>query len=253
MIKLIILITLFLFSCKDKEKINLESAIDEYVFMDKGNVDENNIEKIKSKFENIKIEKLNIQEQVSQFYYLSKLSLQQSKYSEAYNYIIKAYEISKADSIFTLKEKIQDKLVNQREMIIDSSKTNLVWFNDTENKLIMFDANKINYSKSPKPQVSEKEMNIQNIVLNARNEIQELFKNDKIDIAISKCEMLINVLLQLKKDKQINVELSQLYQDLAILYAKNNKTDKALSSILKAIDLNPENKKNKEIKALLNQ
>ena len=43
---------------KDKEKINLESAIDEYLFMDKVNIDENNIEKIKSKFENIKIEKL---------------------------------------------------------------------------------------------------------------------------------------------------------------------------------------------------
>lgn len=64
--------------------------------------------------------------------------------------------------------------------------------------------------------------------------------------------MLIDVLLQLNKDKQINSELSQLYQDLAILYAKNNKTDKALTSILKAISLDPENKKNKEIKALLN-
>tara|TARA_B100002052_G_scaffold291640_1_gene312007 strand:- start:55923 stop:56681 length:759 start_codon:yes stop_codon:yes gene_type:complete len=252
MIKLIILITLFLFSCKDKEKINLESAIDEYLFMDKVYVDENNIEKIKSKFENIKIEKLNVQEQVSKFYYLSKLSLHQSKYSEAYNCIVKAYEISKADSIFTLKAKIQDKLANQREMIIDSSKTNLVWFNDTENKLMMFDINKIDYSTSPEPQVSDKGVNIQKIVLNARSEIQELFKNDKINSAISKCEMLINVLLQLNKDKQINVELSQLYQDLAILYAKNNQTDKALSSILKAIDLNPENKKNKEIKALLN-
>ena len=137
-------------------------------------------------------------------------------------------------------------------MIIDSSKTNLVWFNDTENKLMMFDINKIDYSTSPEPQVSDKGVNIQKIVLNARSEIQELFKNDKINSAISKCEMLINVLLQLNKDKQINVELSQLYQDLAILYAKNNQTDKALSSILKAIDLNPENKKNKEIKALLN-
>ena len=137
-------------------------------------------------------------------------------------------------------------------MIIDSSKTNLVWFNDTENKLMMFDINKIDYSTSPEPQVSDKGVNIQKIVLNARSEIQELFKNDKINSAISKCEMLINVLLQLNKDKQINVELSQLYQDLAILYAKNNQTDKALSSIFKAIDLNPENKKNKEIKALLN-
>ena len=253
MIKLIILVTLFLFSCKDKEKINLESAIDEYLYMNKVNINENNIEKIKSKFENIKIEKLSVLEQVSQFYYLSKLSLQQSKYSEAYNYIIKAYEISKADSIFILKEKIQDNLVNEREMIIDSSKTNLVWFNDTENKLIMFDANKINYSKSHEPKLLEKQMNVQNIVLNARNEIQELFKNDKINIAISKCEMLINVLLQLNEDNQINSELSQLYQDLAILYAKNKNTDKALSSILKAIDLDPENIKNKEIKALLNQ
>ncbi len=252
MIKLIILVTIFLFSCKDKEKINLESAIDEYLYMDKVNINESNIEKIKSKFENIKTEKLSDLEQASQFYYRSKLSLQQSKYNEAYNYIIKAYEISKADSIFTLKQEIQDKLVNQREMIIDSSKTNLVWFNDAENKLIMFDANKINYSKSTERKVPEKEINVQNIVLNARNEIQELFKNDKINIAISKCEMLIDVLLQLNKDKQINSELSQLYQDLAILYAKNNKTDKALSSILKAISLDPENKKNKEIKALLN-
>ena len=252
MIKLIILVTIFLFSCKDKEKINLESAIDEYLYMDKVNINESNIEKIKSKFENIKIEKLSVLEQASQFYYRSKLSLQQSKYNEAYNYIIKAYEISKADSIFTLKQEIQDKLANQREMIIDSSKTNLVWFNDAENKLIMFDANKINYSKSTERKVPEKEINVQNIVLNARNEIQELFKNDKINIAISKCEMLIDVLLQLNKDKQINSELSQLYQDLAILYAKNNKTDKALSSILKAISLDPENKKNKEIKALLN-
>ena len=252
MIKLIILVTIFLFSCKDKEKINLESAIDEYLYMDKVNINENNIEKIKSKFENIKIEKLSILEQASQFYYRSKLSLQQSKYNEAYNYIIKAYEISKADSIFTLKQEIQDKLANQREMIIDSSKTNLVWFNDAENKLIMFDANKINYSKSTESQLSDKGVNVKNIVLNARSEIQELFKNDKINSAISKCEMLINVLLQLNKDKQINVELSQLYQDLAILYAKNNKTDKALSSILKAISLDPENKKNKEIKALLN-
>ena len=252
MIKLIILVTIFLFSCKDKEKINLESAIDEYLYMDKVNINESNIEKIKSKFENINIEKLSVLEQASQFYYRSKLSLKQSKYNEAYNYIIKAYEISKADSIFTLKKEIQDKLANQREMIIDSSKTNLVWFNDTENKLIMFDANKINYSKSTEQKVPEKEINVQNIVLNARNEIQELFKNDKINIAISKCEMLIDVLLQLNKDKQINSELSQLYQDLAILYAKNNKTDKALSSILKAISLDPENKKNKEIKALLN-
>lgn len=252
MIKLIILVTIFLFSCKDKEKINLESAIDEYLYMDKVNINESNIEKIKSKFENIKIEKLSVLEQASQFYYRSKLSLKQSKYNEAYNYIIKAYEISKADSIFTLKQEIQDKLANQREMIIDSSKTNLVWFNDAENKLIMFDANKINYSKSTERKVPEKEINVQNIVLNARNEIQELFKNDKINIAISKCEMLIDVLLQLNKDKQINSELSQLYQDLAILYAKNNKTDKALSSILKAISLDPENKKNKEIKALLN-
>ena len=65
--------------------------------------------------------------------------------------------------------------------------------------------------------------------------------------------ILSNVLLQLNEDNQINSELSQLYQDLAILYAKNKNTDKALSSILKAIDLDPENIKNKEIKALLNQ
>ena len=75
MIKLIILVTIFLFSCKDKEKINLESAIDEYLYMDKVNINESNIEKIKSKFENIKIEKLSVLEQASQFYYRSKSNL----------------------------------------------------------------------------------------------------------------------------------------------------------------------------------
>ena len=41
-------------------------------------------------------------------------------------------------------------------------------------------------------------------------------------------------------------KVAESNQDLAILYAKNNKTDKALSSILKAISLDPENKKNKD-------
>ena len=57
--------------------------------------------------------------------------------------------------------------------------------------------------------------------------------------------------MDLEKEELTKKELSQLYQDLAILYAKNNNVSQANIAIDKAIELNP-TKENKEIKTLLN-
>ena len=50
--------------------------------------------------------------------------------------------------------------------------------------------------------------------------------------------MLIQLIKDLKPEKDIKKELSQLYQDLAILYAKENKIEEANNAIDKAIELN---------------
>ena len=63
--------------------------------------------------------------------------------------------------------------------------------------------------------------------------------------------MLIQLIMDLEKEELTKKELSQLYQDLAILYAKNNNVSQANIAIDKAIELNP-TKENKEIKTLLN-
>ena len=52
------------------------------------------------------------------------------------------------------------------------------------------------------------------------------------------------------KQQKFNKELSQLYQDLTIIYAKNNQLNLAKTAIKKAIELNP-NDENKEIEKLL--
>ena len=63
--------------------------------------------------------------------------------------------------------------------------------------------------------------------------------------------MLIQLIADLREEELIKKELAQLYQDLAILYAKNNNASQANIAIDKAIDLNP-TKENKEIKTLIN-
>ena len=64
--------------------------------------------------------------------------------------------------------------------------------------------------------------------------------------------MLIQLIQDLKEEKYIKKELSQLYQDLAILYAKENNIKDAMAAIDKAIELNP-SEENKEIKNLINK
>ena len=84
-----------------------------------------------------------------------------------------------------------------------------------------------------------------------RQEVQSLYKKEKYEAAISKAQMLILIVEELNSEKILNMELSQLYQDLSILYAKNNLIELAKETIQKAIILNP-NSENKEIQALLN-
>ena len=83
-----------------------------------------------------------------------------------------------------------------------------------------------------------------------REEVQSLYNNKKYDIAINKAQMLIMIVKELNNNQILNIELAQLYQDLSILYAKQNLLEMAKETIKKAIELNPSNK-NKEIQNLL--
>ena len=64
--------------------------------------------------------------------------------------------------------------------------------------------------------------------------------------------MLIQLIKDIKGEKEIKNELSQLYQDLAVLYAKQNNIIEAKSAIKKAIELNP-SKENIDLKNLINK
>ena len=95
---------LFFFSCKNSEIINLEAAIDEYLFLEKEKpLNTHKIERLKSKFEKLNTEYLNKDNKVSKLYYLSEIALLQNKPKEAYSFISKAYNISHADSIYIQK------------------------------------------------------------------------------------------------------------------------------------------------------
>ena len=61
--------------------------------------------------------------------------------------------------------------------------------------------------------------------------------------------MLIEVIKSLKDEELIKIELSQLFQDMAIFYSQKNNIEKAKESIQKAILLNP-NAENIEIQKL---
>ena len=64
--------------------------------------------------------------------------------------------------------------------------------------------------------------------------------------------MLIQLIKDIKGEKEIKNELSQLYQDLAVLYAKQNNITEAKNAINKAIELNP-SKENIDLKNLINK
>ena len=194
------------------------------------------------------IEHLNIEEQVSRLYYLSEIALIQGKTKESYEFILKAYNMNHADSIYRQKEKINSSIITKNDEI-DSTNTNIIWLNNTDNKLLLIDFNKIDYNQTSKE--NKPNIKINEIMNKGRQEVQSLYEKEKYEAAISKAQMLILIVEELNSDKTLNVELSQLYQDLSILYAKNNLIELAKETIKKAIALNP-NSKNKEIQTLLN-
>ena len=243
-----IFIQLLFFSCKNAEVISLEAAIDEYLYLEKQSpLNMGNIEKLKSKFEKINPQNINDEEKVSRLYYLSEIALMQDKPDEAYSFISKAYSINHADSIYQQKEKIN---TITDDLKIDSTNTNIIWFSDANDKLLMFDFNKTDYSSNTAQKKDYSNSQINEIMNKGRAEVQTLYNNNKYEAAINKAQMLIMIVNELNINKILNTELSQLYQDLSILYAKQNLLDMAKETIKKAIALDP-NEQNKEIQTLL--
>ncbi len=241
---------LMLFSCgKNIETINLEAAVDEYLYLEKQSpLNHQKLEQLKSKLERLNIEYLNIEEQVSRLYYLSEIALIQGKTKESYEFILKAYNMNHADSIYRQKEKINSSMIVENGNI-DSTNTNIMWLNDINDKLLLIDFNTIAYNQTSKD--NKPNIKINEIMNKGRQEVRSLYKKEKYEAAISKAQMLILIVEELNSEKILNMELSQLYQDLSILYAKNNLIELAKETIQKAIILNP-NSENKEIQALLN-
>ena len=239
------------FSCKNAEVINLEAAIDEYLYLEKqAPLNMNNIENLKSKFEKINPKDISDEEKVSRLYYLSEIALMQNKTDEAHSFILKAYSMNHADSIYTQKEKINTMTKKIDGLKIDSTNTNIIWFNDVNDKLLMFDFNKTDYSSNALQKKDNFNLQINEIMNKGREEVQALYNNKQYEPAINKAQMLIMIVNELNVNKILNIELAQLYQDLSILYAKQNLLNMAKETIKKAIELDP-NDKNKEIQTLL--
>ena len=249
LIYIVIFSQLILFSCKNSEVINLEAAIDEFLFLENKNpINNANLESVKSKFEKLNLNNFSKEQEVTIWYYLSKISMMQNKLDEAYSFITKAYELNHADSIYQHREKINENLMANKISNIDSTTTKIIWFNDMDNQMFMFDINKTKYGNGPDNQ----NVKIKEIMTKGREEVQKLYDSDKYEAAINKSQMLIMVLKELNTKGTFNIELAQLYQDLAILYAKQNQLELAKITIQKALKLNP-NSKNKEIETLLNK
>ena len=116
----------------------------------------------------------------------------------------------------------------------------------------MFDFNKTHYANNKKESIDKADEKINGIMNKGREEVQTLYKKNQYEAAINKAQMLIMVLNELNIEQTLNIELSQLYQDLSILYAKQNLLKLAKETIKKAIALDP-NEQNKEINNLLSK
>jgi len=217
---MISLIVLFAISCKDANKIKIESIIDEFEYLKNNNlIQENKLQNIKTEFENLSYEEAH-EIQVSALYYLSEIAMIENKIDEAYNFINQAYEINHADSIYKQLHKLEQLLTPKDELL--------------------------------KIEPQKEEIDFKNIFEIGRNKIKILYKNKNYSGAISQTQMLIEIIKSLKEESKIKVELAQLYQDLAIFYSQEDKIEKAKSFIEQAIILNP-TAENLEIQKLINQ
>ncbi len=217
----IIIITLiFLTGCKNRNKIELESMIDEFNYLKNNNLlEDKKLQNLKSNFENLSFSS-DYKIQVSSLYYLSKIAAIEQKIDEAYHFINQAYSINHSDSIYNQLNKLQKLLYPKIDTVKQSVKIDKV--------------------------------EIKNIFEIGRKEIKVLYQNQNYDGAISQTYVLIEMLKSLYESSKITIELSQLYQDLAIFHSQQNKLEEAKGFIEKAIQLNP-NSENLEIQKLINK
>ena len=216
---IVVFILLILSACKDANQIHLESIIDEFKYLKNNNLLEKEyLDKLKASFEDLSYSQ-SFTMSVTSLYYLSEISIIENKYEEAHDFIKKAYLISHADSIYQQINKI-NLLLNPVDTL------NLLSKDDNENEVLK-------------------------IFEIGRNKIKKLYENKDYDGAISQTTLLIEVLKNLNDEKLIKVELSQLFQDLAIFYSQKNDIENAKESIQKAILLNA-NAENMEIQKLIN-
>ena len=217
--KLIFLTLLLLFGCKDSNHINLESIIDEFKYLKNNNLlNDKSLDILKSNFENLSYNN-DYTIKITSLYYLSEISIIENKFEEAYEFINKAYLISHADSIYQQIQRI-NLLLNPTDSLQVAVKNN---------------------SKDELLKIFEM----------GRSKIKNLYNNKNYEGAISQTHLLIEVIKSLKDEELIKIELSQLFQDMAIFYSQKNNIEKAKASIQKAILLNP-NAENIEIQKLIN-
>ena len=247
---LILFIQFFCVSCKSDKELALESAIDEFEFVRyQKPLKIEKIEKLKLKFENLKYDN------VTALYYLSEISQLQNKFQEAYNFISQAYELSHADSIYQQKEKIKALIPVQEFLIEDSHSKDILWINDN---MLVFKTNEKyitsqgNNSTNAEQEKINSDSTIEKLIQTGRADVQKLYNDKQYLSAINNTKMLIQLIKDLKEEKLIKKDLSQLYQDLAILYAKQNNIKEANSAINMAIELHPSDE-NTKIKLLIDQ
>ena len=247
---LILFIQFFCVSCKSDKELALESAIDEFEFVRyQKPLKIEKIEKLKLKFENLKYDN------VTALYYLSEISQLQNKFQEAYNFISQAYELSHADSIYQQKEKIKALIPVQEFLIEDSHSKDILWINDN---MLVFKTNEKyitsqgNNSTNAEQEKINSDSTIEKLIQTGRADVQKLYNDKQYLSAINNTKMLIQLIKDLKEEKLIKKDLSQLYQDLAILYDKQNNIKEANSAINMAIELHPSDE-NTKIKLLIDQ
>ena len=243
---LILFIQFFCVSCKSDKELALESAIDEFEFVRyQKPLKIEKIEKLKLKFENLK------HDNVTALYYLSEISQLQNKFQEAYNFISQAYELSHADSIYQQKEKIKTLIPAQEFLIEDSHSKDILWINDN---MLVFKTNEkyITSQGNNTAHTERSESTIEKLIQTGRADVQKLYNDKQYLSAINNTKILIHLIKDLKEEKLIKKDLSQLYQDLAILYAKQNNIKEANSAINMAIELHPSDE-NTKIKLLINK
>ena len=243
----LIFMHIFFVSCKSDTQLSLESAIDEFEYLRYQEPLQNQkIENLKSTFEKLS------DDNADALYYLSEIARLQNKIQESHDFISEAYAISHADSIYQQKQNIESLLpanIKDTILINDSYSKEILVIND--NILIFKTNEEFVPSKSEKESINNEENTINQLIKTGRTDIQGLYEAEAYVSAIHSTQMLIQLITDLREEKFIKKELAQLYQDLAILYAKNNNVYQANISIDKAIDLNP-TKENKEIKTLIN-